>query len=83
VLLDPARHERVEFASGEPSLDAWLQRYGGQSRRRDTAATWVIADAVDRVVALPTSRRRWVPRRRLHPASRSGLPHLDGELGAG
>jgi hypothetical protein len=51
VLLDPARHERAEFESGEPSLDAWLRRYAGQSRRRDTAATWVIADAVDRVVA--------------------------------
>jgi hypothetical protein len=51
VLLDPARHERAEFESGEPSLDACLQRYAGQSRRRDTAATWVIADAVDRVVA--------------------------------
>ncbi len=32
-------------------LDDWLRRYAGQNRRRDTAATWVIADAHDVVVA--------------------------------
>ncbi len=32
-------------------LDEWLRRYAGQNRRRDTAATWVIADASDVVVA--------------------------------
>ncbi len=32
-------------------LDDWLRRYAGQNRRRDTAATWVIADANDVVVA--------------------------------
>ena len=32
-------------------LDEWLRRYAGQNRRRDTAATWVIADANDVVVA--------------------------------
>ena len=32
-------------------LDEWLRRYAGQNRRRDTAATWVIADAQDVVVA--------------------------------
>lgn len=32
-------------------LDEWLRRYAGQNRRRDTAATWVIADADDAVVA--------------------------------
>jgi len=32
-------------------LDEWLRRYAGQNRRRDTAATWVIADADARVVA--------------------------------
>ena len=35
-------------------LDEWLRRYAGQNRRRDTAATWVIADADDRVVAYAT-----------------------------
>jgi GNAT superfamily N-acetyltransferase len=37
--------------SGEPSLDEWLRRYAGQNRRRDTAATWVIATPDDRVIA--------------------------------
>ncbi|MGA7705686.1 MAG: GNAT family N-acetyltransferase [Solirubrobacteraceae bacterium] len=49
--LDPGRHDRDGFASGEPILDEWLRRYAGQNRRRDTAATWVIADDADTVVA--------------------------------
>ena len=49
--LDPGRHQRDEFDSGEPALDEWLRRYAGQNRRRDTAATWVIADANGFVVA--------------------------------
>jgi GNAT superfamily N-acetyltransferase len=49
--LDARRHNRDEFGSGEPVLDEWLRRYAGQNRRRDTAATWVIADADDVVVA--------------------------------
>jgi GNAT superfamily N-acetyltransferase len=49
--LDSRRHDRSEFACGEPALDEWLRRFAGQNRRRDTAATWVIADADDRVVA--------------------------------
>ncbi|MEV4418763.1 GNAT family N-acetyltransferase [Patulibacter sp. NPDC049589] len=49
--LDPARHDRSDFHSGEPALDDWLRRYAGQNRRRDTAATWVIATPDDQVVA--------------------------------
>jgi GNAT superfamily N-acetyltransferase len=51
VPLDPNRHNREQFNSGEPILDEWLRRYAGQNRRRDTAATWVITDADDVVVA--------------------------------
>lgn len=49
--LDPRRHDRSAFDSGEPVVDEWIRRYAGQNRRRDTAATWVIADAGYRVVA--------------------------------
>ena len=49
--LDPRRHNREQLDSGEPVLDEWLRRYAGQNRRRDTAATWVIADNADVVVA--------------------------------
>ena len=49
--LDSVRHNREQFDSDEPILDEWLRRYAGQNRRRDTAATWVIADADDVVVA--------------------------------
>jgi GNAT superfamily N-acetyltransferase len=51
ALLDARRHNREQFNSGEPVLDQWLRRYAGQNRRRDTAATWVIADANNVVVA--------------------------------
>jgi len=50
-LLDAARHDRSRFDCGEPALDEWLRRYAGQNRRRDTAATWVIATPENRVVA--------------------------------
>ncbi|MDA8068355.1 MAG: GNAT family N-acetyltransferase [Actinomycetota bacterium] len=49
--LDTRRHDRERFDSGEPMLNEWLRRYAGQNRRRDTAATWVIADSADVVVA--------------------------------
>jgi GNAT superfamily N-acetyltransferase len=49
--LDPRRHDRDQFDSGEAALDEWLRRYASQNRRRDTAATWVIADPQDVVVA--------------------------------
>jgi GNAT superfamily N-acetyltransferase len=49
--LDPARHDRSDFDSGEPALDDWLIRYAGQNRRRHTAATWVIATPDGQVVA--------------------------------
>ncbi len=54
TLLDLARHDRAAFESGEAVLDEWLRRYAGQNRRRDTAATWVITDVDDTVVAYAT-----------------------------
>lgn len=54
TLLDLARHDRATFGSGDAVLDEWLRRYAGQNRRRDTAATWVIADVDQAVVAYAT-----------------------------
>lgn len=54
TLLDPDRHRRDEFTSGDLSLDDWLRRYAGQNRRGNTAAVWVIADAIYRVVCYAT-----------------------------
>ena len=54
ALLEPARHDRTAFECGESLLDEWLRHYAGQNRRRDTAATWVIADVDDAVVAYAT-----------------------------
>jgi GNAT superfamily N-acetyltransferase len=50
-LLDVDKHRRDEFDCGDKSLNDWLQRYAGQNRRRDTAATWVIVDDQSRVAA--------------------------------
>ena len=49
--LDAKRHDRQDFDCGDSSLNEWLRRYAGQNRRANTAATWVIADADDLVVA--------------------------------
>jgi len=49
--LDPKLHDRSSFDSGSPDLDEWLRRYSTQNRRRNTAATWVIAGADGAVVA--------------------------------
>ena len=54
TLLDPEKHQREGFTSGEPSLDEWLRRYAGQNRRGNTAAVWVIADRGHRVVCYAT-----------------------------
>lgn len=50
-LLDPKLHDRSTFDSGSSDLDEWLRRYSTQNRRRNTAATWVIAGADSAVVA--------------------------------
>jgi predicted N-acetyltransferase YhbS len=50
-VLDASSHRREDFDSGEPALDDWLRRYSGQNRRGNTAATWVIVDRDDVVVA--------------------------------
>jgi GNAT superfamily N-acetyltransferase len=50
-LLDTEKHLRDEFDCGDESLNEWLQRYAGQNRRRDTAATWVVVDDRSKVVA--------------------------------
>jgi len=51
VVLDPTVHRRDDFDSGSLTLDDWLQRYSGQNRRRDTAATWVVTDTSNHVMA--------------------------------
>ncbi|HVV77273.1 MAG TPA: GNAT family N-acetyltransferase [Mycobacteriales bacterium] len=50
-LYDPAVHDRGDFSCSEAAYGEWLRRYAGQSRRNDTAAIWVIADAEFKVVA--------------------------------
>lgn len=72
--LDLARHDRSRFECGEQVLDEWLRRYAGQGRRRDTAATWVIADAADIVVAYASVAMTAIDRSAAPPSIASQAP---------
>lgn len=72
--LDVQRHDRRDFNSGEPTLDEWLRRYAGQNRRRDTAATWVISDAQDVVVAYASVAMTSIDRSAAPSAIAKGSP---------
>lgn len=72
--LTPQRHDREQFDSGEPALDQWLRRYAGQNRRRDTAATWVIADAEHVVVAYASMAVTGIDRSAAPDALAKGTP---------
>jgi GNAT superfamily N-acetyltransferase len=74
ALLDSRRHDREGFDSGEQVLDEWLRRYAGQNRRRDTAATWVIADANDVVVAYASVAMTGIDRSSAPEALAKGAP---------
>jgi ribosomal protein S18 acetylase RimI-like enzyme len=73
-LLDSSRDDREQFDSGEPALDEWLRRYAGQNRRRDTAATWVIADTAGVVVAYASVAMTGVDRSAAPVALTKGAP---------
>lgn len=68
IPLDTKRHDRSGFDSGEPTLDEWLRLYAGQNRRHDTAATWVILNAHDAVVAYASIAMTSVDRSAAPPA---------------
>jgi GNAT superfamily N-acetyltransferase len=72
--LDTRRHDRAPFDSGEPMLDEWLRRYAGQNRRHDTAATWVIADPDDVVVAYASVAMTGIDRSAAPDALAKGAP---------
>jgi GNAT superfamily N-acetyltransferase len=74
ALLDASRHDREQFDSGEAVLDEWLRRYAGQNRRRDTAATWVIADANNVVVAYASIAMTGIDRSAAPAALAKGAP---------
>jgi GNAT superfamily N-acetyltransferase len=73
--LDPRRHHREQFDSGEPVLDEWLRRYAGQNRRGDTAATWVITDSADIVVAYASIAMTGIDRSGAPDALAKGAPN--------
>ena len=74
-LLDLSGHDRSSFDCGEESLDEWLKRYAGRSRRGNTAATWVIVDADDVVVVYASLSMTAVDRSALPKALAKGAPN--------
>jgi GNAT superfamily N-acetyltransferase len=73
--LDPGRHDRSQFDSGEPALDEWLRRYAGQNRRRDTAATWVIVEETSTVVAYASIAMTGIDRSAAPASLSRAAPH--------
>lgn len=74
-LLDPSRHDPSAFECGDASLDEWLKRYSGQSRRAHTAATWVIVDGNDVVVAYASLAMTAIDRSGAPKALAKGAPN--------
>lgn len=74
ALLDPEKHQRDGFTSGDPSLDEWLRRYAGQNRRGNAAAVWVIADRGHRVACYATLSMTSVDRAVSPAALAKGAP---------
>jgi GNAT superfamily N-acetyltransferase len=50
-VLDLKNHRRDEFRCGDEPLDQWSRQYAGQNRKQNTAATWVVTDDENRIVA--------------------------------
>lgn len=55
-------------------LNEWLRRDAGQNRRRDTAATWVIADSGDVVIAYASVAMTGIDRSAAPQALAKGAP---------
>ncbi len=72
--LDLRRHDRGQFDSGETVLDEWLRHHAGPNRRRDTSATWVIADADGLVVAYASIAMTGIDRSAAPDALAKGAP---------
>jgi hypothetical protein len=74
LLLDPNKHKRDQMNCGNADLDDWLKRYAGQSRRGNTAATWVITDDQHVVVCYATLSMTSIDRSSAPKALGQGAP---------
>lgn len=54
AAIDFKKHNRDYFESINEGLNVWLRQHSGQNRRRDFAATWVVADVEYKVVGYVT-----------------------------
>lgn len=94
VLLDPDRHDRASFTSGEASLDRYVLRQATQDIRRGLCVAYVYAEvATGRILGyytlsawsiqpegLPFSVTRRLPRYDAYPASLIGRLAVDEDF---
>lgn len=74
-LLDVDRHDRGRFASTDEAMNEWLRRYARQSRRDDTAATWVIASPEGRIAAFASLSMTGIDRSEAPESLGKGSPN--------
>ena len=73
-LLDPARHERRGFESGNAQLDEYLHRYAMQGQRQQLVRVYVAVDNLNRVVGYCTLSAASVRHTELSPDHARRLP---------
>ncbi|MBV5309576.1 GNAT family N-acetyltransferase [Chromatium okenii] len=73
-LLDPARHERRGFESGNAQLDEYLHRYAMQGQRQQLVRVYVAVDDLNRFVGYCTLSAASVRHTELSPDHARRLP---------
>lgn len=74
--LDPSRHNRKAFSSGDPALDRFLQQHAHQNMRRGVSQTFVLvpAEAPAEIAGFYTLAPAEVKLADLQPADAKPLP---------
>ena len=75
-VFDPKRHDRSGFRCGEPSLDAFLQRYAAQQRAKGLSSIFVLidTDSPSKILGFYTLSAAQVDAVQLSDAQRKALP---------
>ena len=75
-VFDPKRHDRSGFRCGEPSLDAFLQRYAAQQRAKGLSSIFVLidTDSPSKILGFYTLSAAQVDAVQLSDAQRKVLP---------
>ncbi len=79
VVFEPLdrQHDRTQFSSGQPELDAWFRLRAGQDQRRNVARVFVANDADQGVVGFYSLGAFTLALSDLPPAMAQALPRYD------